>query len=178
MTRTDDGRGWRLAAWLIAGALLTLPLVAMQFTNEVDWTASDFVVAAVLLFAPAAAFDYLSRRGGGAFYRLASGVALGTAVLLVWINLAVGVIGGEANPANLMFAGVIAVLVGGMVLARLRPRGMARALAAAAVAQALVGAIAVVAQLDPAGPRVVLGVTGLFVTLWTLSALLFRSARE
>ena len=55
--------------------------------------------------------------------------------MLVWINLAVGIIGSEDNPANLMYGGVLAVGVAGAVAARFRPGGMARALAATALAQ-------------------------------------------
>ena len=58
------------------------------------------------------------------------------------INLAVGVIGSEENPANLMFGGVLAVGIVGAVVARFRPRGMARALVSTAVAQTTVGVIA------------------------------------
>lgn len=41
--------GWRIAGWGSLVALLVLPALAMQLTSEVNWTASDFVFAAVLL---------------------------------------------------------------------------------------------------------------------------------
>ena len=45
-TTTDNGRRgknrWRPAIWGAAAFLLVLPAVAMQFTSEVNWTASDF----------------------------------------------------------------------------------------------------------------------------------------
>jgi len=41
----------RLSIILLAVAIILLvPLIAMQFTTEVNWTLLDFVVAAVLLF--------------------------------------------------------------------------------------------------------------------------------
>lgn len=111
-------------------------------------------------------------------YRLAVGVALVAAFLLIWVNGAVGVIGAAGDDANLMYAGVLAVGISGAFVARLEPRGMARALFATAVAQALVAVIAVIAGLGlPASPPLeLLGVNGFFVALWVGSAWLFRKA--
>src|SRR5688572_8042949 len=60
-------------------------------------------------------------------YRFAVGVALAAALFLVWMNLAVGLIGTEDNPANLLYGGVLAVGIIGAIIARFRPHGMARA---------------------------------------------------
>lgn len=84
---------------------------------------------------------------GNNAYRAAVGVALAAAFVLVWMNLAVGVIGSEDNPANLMHGGVLAAAIVGVVIARFRPRGMARALLATALAKALVAVIALIAGL-------------------------------
>lgn len=40
---------WRIVYAALAGALLTAPLFAMQFTSQVNWTAFDFMAATVLL---------------------------------------------------------------------------------------------------------------------------------
>ena len=53
MTATANGNErtripWRIIGWSIPATLLLLPLVAMRFTDEVNWTFSDFVFAAVL----------------------------------------------------------------------------------------------------------------------------------
>jgi len=86
---------------------------------------------------------------GSIVYRAAVGVAVGAALLLIWINLAVGIIGDEGNPANLMHIGVLAVGIIGAIFARLRPLGMARVLLATAVAQMLVAMIAQIAGWSP-----------------------------
>ncbi len=111
-------------------------------------------------------------------YRSAVGVALATALILLWVNGAVGVIGSENNDANLMYLGVLAVGIIGAVIARFEPRGMALALFATALAQALVTLIALIARLGyPAsGPLEILGLNGFFIVLWIGSAWLFRSA--
>ena len=77
-----------------------------------------------------------------------------------------------------MYAGVLAVGMIGAVIARFEPQGMARALLATALAQALVAVIALVARLGyPASPPLeILGLTGFFMALWIGSAWLFRKA--
>jgi hypothetical protein len=173
------GSGWRIAAWSAAGALLLVPLVAMRFTDEVKWTASDFVFAGALIGGTGLAFEFLARRSGSFAYRIASAIALAAMFMLVWFNAAVGVIGSEDNPANLMFAAVIAVAVIGTLVARFRPGGMSGAMAAAAAVQLAVGLIAVAGDMGSDGPIWPWDVTGLtgFVTLLGLaSAGLFRMA--
>ena len=111
-------------------------------------------------------------------YRLAVGVALAAAFILAWLSLGVGVIGKDGDPANLMYFGVLAVGLIGAVIARFRPHGMARALFATALAQALVAVIALALGLGlPWSPPVeILGLNGFFVALFLGSAWLFRNA--
>jgi hypothetical protein len=164
---------------LATAFILLLPLLAMQFTNEVAWDLADFAVAGVLLFGAGLTYELIARKAGNITYRAAVGVAVAAALLLVWMNLAVGIIGNEENPANLMYIGVLAVGIIGAIIARFRPRGMARALFATALAQVLIAVIALVTGLGSSGPiwpRDVLIATGFFATLWFGSALLFRRA--
>ncbi len=81
-------------------------------------------------------------------------VAVATTFLLVWINAAVGIIGGEGNSANLMFLVVILIAVAGAIVARFRADGLARAMAVAAVAQALVGVVVAAFRWARRSPRV------------------------
>ena len=114
-------------------------------------------------------------------YRSGAGVALAAAFILVWLSLGVGVIGADGDPANLMYVGVLTVGIVGAVVARFRPHGMARALFAAALAQASVAAIALVFRLGLPWslPVELLVLNGFFVVLFIGSALLFRyAARE
>jgi peptidoglycan/LPS O-acetylase OafA/YrhL len=101
-----------------------------------------------------------------------------TALILVWTNLAVGLIGSGDNPANWMYFGVLVVGIIGALVARFRPRGMARALFVTALAQVLVAAITLVAGLGYplSGPLEILVMNGFFVVLFAGSALLFRRA--
>jgi hypothetical protein len=173
-----NGRGrnipWRILGWGGAASILLLPLVA-----NAPWTLSDFVVMGVLLGIVGAALELAvaaSRSGG---YRAGAAVAVVAAFLLVWVNLAVGFLGNEGNPANLMFVGVISIALAGSFVAGSDAARMARAMLATAAAQIAVGAVALAAGLASPGNRglyeVVMG-TGLFAGLWLASAWLFRRA--
>lgn len=177
-SNTDDASAgarrrnrWSLAIWGGAALLLLVPAVAMQFTSEVDWTASDFVVLGAMLSVACGAYELAARITGNTSYRAAVGIAITTAFLTVWVNGAVGMLGSEDNPANLMFGGVLAVGLIGAIVSRLRPLGMARAMEATAASQAAMAVYALVGGY----PGVVLHV-GFFTIPWLLSARLFRKA--
>lgn len=76
---------------LITVSILLIPLVAMQFTDEVNWTPFDFIVAGVLLFPTGLLFDLILRKIKVKTYRIAALFALILAFLIVWIELAVGI---------------------------------------------------------------------------------------
>ena len=175
---TENGSGqrgnpWRMAVWGTAAFLLLLPLVAMQFSKQVNWTWADFVVFGAMLLVACGAYELATRLSGNTAYRAAVGVAVVGGFLLVWMNLAVGIIGSEENSANLMFAGVLAVGAIGAFIARFQPHGMARALVATALAQALVAVVALIAG---SGEPPLWLLTAFYVALWLTSAGLFRKA--
>lgn len=176
----NHGRAsWRVIGWGAAAMLLLLPFFAMQFTDEVNWVLGDFVVFGVMLLSVGLAFELALRVTVSSSFRAAAAIALATAFFLIWINLAVGIIGNAANPVNMIFAGVLAVFVIGTAIARFRPQGMVRVMVATAFAQAAVAVIALLAGVGVAGPKWridLLMLTGLFVALWLGSAWLFRKA--
>lgn len=168
---TRRGNRWRLAIWGGAGCLLLLPAIAMQFTREVDWGPEDFVVMGAMLASACGAYELATRLSGSTAYRAGAAVAIVTGFLVVWVNLAVGMLGSEDNPENLLFAAVLAVGVIGALGARFRPAGMARALYATALAQAAMVVYALVAGHAGVAPHI-----AFFVLPWLLSAQLFRKA--
>lgn len=162
--------------------VLLVPLTAMQFTTEVNWDVIDFAVAWFLMagfgFAYTVIANRLAHAPGDANYRAGVGVALGTAFVLIWMNLAVGLIGSEDNPANLLYLAVFGVGAIGALIARFEPEGMARTLATTAIVQALVPLFAV-AIWKPTFTWDMIGVFGLnafFAALFVASALLFERA--
>lgn len=168
---------WRRARWLLwggAAVLLLVPLVAMRFTDEVNWTPADFLVMGAMLGLACAACEVAVRVANSDAYVLGAGIAVATAFLMTWSNLAVGVVGEPAHPANLMFHGVVLVGLLATALARFQPRGMARAMAITALAQALAAGVAFFLA-DDVGRFA----GGLFVPMWLASAWLFgKAARQ
>ena len=75
---------------LATAAFLLVPLVAMQFTSEVDWALGDFVVAGALLVGAVVSYELVARKRSGRAYRAVIGVAVMALLLLVWVILAVG----------------------------------------------------------------------------------------
>jgi hypothetical protein len=173
-----DGRGgpWRTAVWGGAAALLALPAVATQLTDQMDWDSADFILVAIMLAAACGTWEMAFRKTRNRSYAAAAIVAAGTALLLILVNGAVGILGSEDNPVNLLFFGVLTVAAGGAIIVRARPEGMARALAVTAGAQVAIGAIGVILVPDVRGFLVG---TALFTPLWLLAARLFaKAARE
>ena len=158
--------------------LLLIPLVAMQFSSEVVWTLSDFVIAGILLFGTGLTYLLVARLGNNGAYRLAVGVAVLAGLLLVWVNLAVGFIGSEDNPANLLYGGVLAVAFTGAIVARFRPQGMAYAMFAAALVQFVVPFVAAAIWRPEVnmGMVQVLVLNTIFAGIWATSGGLFRRA--
>lgn len=166
------GNGWRIAVWGTAGLALLLPWVAMRFTPEVNWSPADFIIFGAMLLAACSIYELATRMTGSSTYRVAVGVAITAAFLLIWINLAVGIIGTERNPANLIFAGVLVIGIVGALISRFRPSGMARTMIATALAKASVAVIALFMAWDKEAvisPMI-------FAALWLTSARLFRKA--
>jgi hypothetical protein len=172
----------KVVRWmLITAAILLVPLLAMAFqlgvpdpgqgTEGVNWGPGDFLAAAVMILGAGLLYEWAATRAGTTTHRIAVAIMAGAALLLVWINLAVGIIGEPGHPANLLYFGVLAVLVVGASIARLEPRGMSVALFATAGAQALVAVFALVAGLPATLPLDLV-----FIGAWIVSGLLFRQA--
>ena len=171
----QQGNRLRVAIWALAAGLFLLPLVAMQFTQEVQWTGFDFLVWGVMLVAACGAYELLARMSPSRHYRLGVGVSVATGFVVFWVNGAVGMIGDEGNPYNLLFLGAIALGVVIALVSMFRPTGMARALYATAAAQGVVAAIALAAGWDMRGAVFSLA----FVLPYLAAAQLFRlAARE
>lgn len=166
---------------LATALLLMVPLLAMQFTDEVQWSLFDFIVMGVLLLGTGLTYVFVSGLSDSSTYRIAVGIAAVTGFLLVWMNLAVGIIGSEDNPANSLYLGVLAIGLFGALLSRFKPRGMTRTMFAVALAQFLVPIIALIiwrpTMDDLPGIVGVFMLNSFFAALFAVSGLLFaRSA--
>lgn len=171
LMKTLNGQRWRVLGWSAAGALLLTPLAAMQWTEAVDWTASDFLFAGGLIAGCGLAVELLLRASKNWTYRAAALAALATAAATVSIHGAVGLIGDGGYPANRLMIAVAAVAVAGSALARFRAGGMAGAMLATAAVQAGLAAYALSIGVAAAA----LGL-GLLACGWLAAAVLFRVA--
>lgn len=81
------------AIMLTATLLLLIPFLAMQFTNEVNWSAIDFITAGILLFGTGLLCELVLRKVKDRKYRFAICAAVVIAFILIWIELAVGIFG-------------------------------------------------------------------------------------
>ena len=170
----------RSAVRVVLGTALVLLLpMSMLLFGDLAWGPSDFALAGVLLMAIGLVREAVARNAPNTAYKAALGVAVGAAFMALFLMASVGIVGEDGDPADLMFLGVFAVGIVGAVVARFRAHGMARALFATAVAQALVAVIALIDGKHEAPISSVweiLGLNGLFAALFVGSALLFRRA--
>ena len=173
---------WRVARWSVAATLLAIPAVAMQFPGSgFDWTVGDFVFAGAMIGGAGLLYEAAAKLSHDRCYRAGAVVALAAVFLLVWINLAVGIVGSEDDPHNAVYFGEVLLAAATAFAAGLSPRGMARAMLATAGFQALVTALAFTARWGAAEPPGAIGLLALnsgFVLLWLGAAGLFaRAAR-
>ena len=174
----------RLLVWAgIVALLLLIPLIAMQFTSEVNWDFTDFAIMGAVLFGIGFAYELIAGRFVNTVYRTAFGVGLLGAFLLFWVNGAVGIIGNEGQPANLLYGAVFVVGLIGALIARFKAKGMAITLFVVAGVQLLVPVLAYIIWPPPVtswSPSII-GVfllSAFFALLFLISGLLFRKAKN
>lgn len=81
----------RKLGWSMAALLLLAPAVAMVFSTQVNWGPGDFAAAALLLGGTGLGLELAARLPARA--RLIAAAAVAGAALLIWVELAVGIIG-------------------------------------------------------------------------------------
>ncbi len=74
-------------------AILLIPLIAMNFTNDVNWKIFDFLVAGILLVGTGLTLEFILRKIKTLRYRILFGIALFVVLFLIWAELAVGIFG-------------------------------------------------------------------------------------
>ncbi|MBK6727658.1 MAG: hypothetical protein IPG63_10420 [Xanthomonadales bacterium] len=157
--------------WASVVALWLLPLVATQFSSEMDWSVFDFVVWALMLGSAAGLYHLATRLSGHRAHRAGAGIAVATGFLITWSNLAVGIIGNEDHPLNLMFFAVLGLSLLGALAVRFQARRMVHVMQATALAQAATAVVALLVD----GTHIFV-ITAVLVALWLLSAAFFRKA--
>ncbi|MDT0678292.1 hypothetical protein [Autumnicola musiva] len=78
---------------LSAGAILLIPLIAMQFNSEVDWSSFDFLIMGILLLGSGLAIEFALRKFSTIRSRIIACGMILAALFLIWAELSVGIIG-------------------------------------------------------------------------------------
>jgi peptidoglycan/LPS O-acetylase OafA/YrhL len=181
MANAVEGRlinPWRVFGWGAAVSLLLIPFIAMRFTSEVNWTASDFIFAGAMFALIGGTFELAVWVSHNRAYRAGAALALLATLLVIWANGAVGIVGSEGNPANLWFFGALLVGIAMALVVRFKAKGMSVAMFATAASLGVAFVIAVLQPTDePFVPHIreALG-TGVFAALFLASSALFRKA--
>jgi hypothetical protein len=164
--------------YVLAGtaAVLMVPLIAMQFTSEVNWSAFDFLAMGLLLVGSGLAYLRLARASHNLLFKLAAVAAVGSVFLMVWANLAVGLIGSGPHAGNLMYLAVVAVAIAGGYFSRFTPRGLARTMFATALAVVGVAVVSLAIGLQHQ-PSIsvdeIVGVNASFAALFCIAGVMF-----
>ncbi len=162
-----------LRVGLVALAVWMVPLVASQFVEGWHWDVGMFVRVYVLFFLTGMVITLVARRMGVWSYKAGVGVALVAAFALGWSTMVQ--VADSGHPERLWYHSVLVVGVIGACLARLKPPGLARTLFAMAAILALISVILPSGAPPDMARRMAIG-HGVYVTLFTVSGLMFRHA--
>lgn len=83
----------RLSIFLGVILNLLIPLIAMQFTEEVQWTKLDFIAAGILLCGAGIVLDFIFRTSKSFSQRIGALIFFFIALFFIWAELSVGIIG-------------------------------------------------------------------------------------
>ena len=77
----------------IVGLLLTIPLIAMQLTDEVKWSLFDFIIMGAMLSITGLVGEVILKKVKKYKHRLILYIAIVMIFFLIWAELAVGIFG-------------------------------------------------------------------------------------
>lgn len=78
---------------LTTGLVLTVPLIAMQFSEDMNWNTFDFAALAVVVLGAATVFTLAASRVRDLSHRTAIGFLVAIVLALVIVELGVGFLG-------------------------------------------------------------------------------------
>lgn len=168
----------------ITAGLLLIPIIASKFVEGWNWSFSDYVFAAVMFFGTGVLFEVGRFMSKNIMYRAGFGLALLTGFMIIWGNLAVGFIGSEDNPINLLYLGVLMFAFLAAITTKFQAQGLSKVMFATAVAIALIPVVGLIIGTEfaeipqAAGTVTVIFLNSMFAALFVGSGLLFKQAAE
>jgi hypothetical protein len=83
----------RIATYfLIVIAILSIPLIAMRFTSEVNWTLLDFLMASFLIITSLTLIEITLQNFKNKTFKITTVFVILFLFLLLWVDLSVGII--------------------------------------------------------------------------------------
>ncbi|HLO91985.1 MAG TPA: hypothetical protein VK172_12550 [Lentimicrobium sp.] len=163
---------------LIAAAILIIPLVIMLTTDEMNWSVIDYIIVWLLLFGAGVTFRLLTRKKSRLTYRIGIGLAVLTGLFMMWVNLAVGIVGSGPNAANLMYAGILVIGMIGAIVSKFKPNGLANTLFIVATLNSMLCIFAVLMDKRAVGEDStwqIIAFNCFFIVMWIASGLLIKT---
>ncbi|HLL61284.1 MAG TPA: hypothetical protein VK338_06205 [Candidatus Nitrosocosmicus sp.] len=80
------------SVFIVTAVILMIPLIAMMFTDEVDWNFLDFALMGILLSGTGLLIVLASRKIKNITDRIAIIVGIVMTLFLTWVHLAVGIV--------------------------------------------------------------------------------------
>ncbi len=163
---------------LVVACIVLAAVVAQLFVPGFNWPAGGFLRVGMILFAIGLVYEFVASKGKSRAYRVATSIAVLSCLMLAWGTVVGGWIGGEDNPANVLYFIPTVIGIGGTLLARFSPRGMALAAFVASACVLLAPPVAFAAGLIELGPNSirVFATSAFFAGLFALSGVLYRRA--
>lgn len=174
---------WQTQVWIGAALFFLLPVVGQFTIDDFQWGPGDFVIFAVMLAVLCSLYEIAAWISDTITYRVAAGIVLLSSFALVFINLAVGIIGSEDHPANMMYFAVVLAGFLAALFVRFSAIGMVWVMTGMASAQVVVAIIGASVQwaspdFDRNMPLGTLVVSGAFALVWLAAAALFHAAAK
>lgn len=161
--------------------ILLIPFCAMQLSIEGwHWDLFDFLLMGSFILGTSLAYQLISRKVDSRLYRVATGIAAISSLLILWVNGAVGIIGSEDNPANLLYFVALGIGFLAVLASKFKPRGMSYALFTTAGGLFLIPIIAFMIWRPDFDPGVihVFILNTCFATPFFVSGLLFKKIAD
>lgn len=164
---------------LITLGILVLPLIGELTVESWNWGPSGFLFMGVLLFVTFLMIELLAKQSSNTLYKIAVALTTLTTFGIIYVNLAVGIIG-DGNNTSAMYFLVVPVGFLGLAVSRLKAKGLSVTAFCMAAVVLLVPTVALLLK-DPyiqeePGPLKVFILSGIIAASYIVAGLLFRRA--
>ncbi len=164
---------------LITLGILVLPAIGELTVESWDWGPAGFLLMGTLLFVTFLMIELLAKQSSNTLYKIAVALTTLTTFGIIYVNLAVGIIGDGNNTSACYFL-VVPVGFIGLAVSRLKPKGLSITAFCMAAIVLLVPTIALLLNdpyiLEAPGPLKVFILSACIAACYVVAGVLFRQA--